>query len=249
MLRTTVPIAVAALGAAVAPSAAAASPSANLSNGGVIVSADRLVPVVDYWSATTTNANGSKSSTSRTSLMLVTSNPAGEAATFYTLPRIGLDVVVLRGLTIGGSAWIYTDLSASTSTTPANSSSSTSQDQPKATYWGVAPRVGYVLSVADVLAIWPRVGVEFHDVSTGSVTNQQVTTGGSSLTELALDLEAMLVITPWNHFGFTIGPMGAIPLTGTRSTTTTFANGQTNTTSNDSSMVAVGLNAGLLGYF
>jgi hypothetical protein len=85
-------------------------------------------------------------------------------------------------------------------------------------------------------------------VSSGTVTNNGSSSGGSSSTQLALDVDALLVITPVHHFGITIGPGAAIPLTGKTSDTITIA-GQATTTSRDSAMWWVGLNAGLLGYF
>jgi hypothetical protein len=248
MLRTTIALGPAALVLTVVGSATAATPSAALRDGNIIISADRLAPIVDYWSSTTTDTNGSKSTSSRTSISLVTSNPLAALGTVYNVPRFGLDGVIGPGVTIGGAAWIYTDLNASNSTTPANGGSSTSFDQPKATYWGVAPRVGYILAIGDMVSLWPRAGVEYHDVSSGTVTNNGSTSGGSSSTQLALDVDALLVITPVHHFGITIGPGAAIPLTGKASNTSTFA-GQTTTTSRDSAMWWVGLNAGLLGYF
>jgi opacity protein-like surface antigen len=248
MLRTTIALGPAALVLTVVGSATAATPSAALRDGNIIISADRLAPIVDYWSSTTTDTNGSKSTSSRTSISLVTSNPLAALGTVYNVPRFGLDGVIGPGVTIGGAAWIYTDLNASNSTTPANGGSSTSFDQPKATYWGVAPRVGYILAIGDMVSLWPRAGVEYHDVSSGTVTNNGNTSGGSSFTQLALDVDALLVITPVNHFGITIGPGAAIPLTGNTSSTSTIA-GQTTTTSRDSAMWWVGLNAGLLGYF
>jgi branched-subunit amino acid permease len=75
-------------------------------------------------------------------------------------------------------------------------------------------------------------------------------TGGGSINQLSLDFEAMLVITPVHHFGITIGPIAAIPLTGKVSNTVTVNGLNTSTTtSNDISMWYVALTLGVLGYF
>jgi hypothetical protein len=229
----------------VAGSAAAATPSGALRDGNVIISADRLAPIYDYWS-TTTDDRGFKRTSSRTSIALVTSSPLAAFATVYNVPRFGLDGVIGPGVTIGGAAWLYTDLSATNGTTPANGGSSTSSDQPKYTSWGIAPRVGYIPFLGDAVSFWARAGFEYNSVSSSTVTSNG--TGGNSVTQLALDVDALLVITPCNHFGITIGPAAAIPLTGS-STGNLTINGLTTMASYDTAMWWVGLNAGLLGYF
>jgi hypothetical protein len=141
------------------------------------------------------------------------------------------------------------DLSANQTISPAGGSSTTS-DQPKVTYWGVAPRVGYVIPFGDKLYFWPRAGVEYYDVSTSNVGN-----GSGSIQEFAIDVEAMLVVSPWTHFGFTVGPTVDIPISGEQTTTaaiptgTTMATTTTTTSRLDSTMFQVGLSAGMLGHF
>ena len=119
-------------------------------------------------------------------------------STFYNLPRLAFDWLPIQNLTLGGAVWLYADLSATESTSTGGTSKST--DQPKVTYWGIAPRVGYVIPMGDKLSFWPRAGIEYHDVSTSNVG-----AGSGSVTQFAIDVEAMLVISPWNHFGFTVG--------------------------------------------
>ena len=60
------------------------------------------------------------------------------------------------------------------------------------------------------------------------------------MSQLALDLEPLFVITPVTHFGVTIGPVFDIPVTGSASTTTSDRNGRV-TTSHDSAQFYGGL--------
>jgi len=236
---------------AVAMGADAAGPAADFASAGTaIVSVDQLMPIVDYESTTETGAGGSKTTDSATSIALVTAGGGNGASaiSFKVLPRIAFDYVVGPGVTLGGSAWVFTNLSANQSTTPGGGGSSTSTDEPKGTYWGVAPRVGYVFPLGDVVAVWPRVGIEYGDIEIGSVTNNGVTTSGGSVNQLALDLDGLLVVTPVRHFGFTIGPTAGVPLTGKINSTTTIGT-VSNTTSTDVSMWYVALTLGVLGYF
>jgi len=200
---------------------------------GFIVSADRLLPLISY-QATETTVNGTSDTQARLSIALMNNAPFEAYATFYNLPRLAFDWLPVKNLTIGGAAWLYADLLAT------NSSGSTSTDQAKLTYWGIAPRIGYIIPIGDKLSFWPRGGIEYNSVSSSD--------GSLTVTQLAVDLEAMLVISPWNHFGFTVGPTADIPITG-RQTLTAAAGGGGGAASVDASMLQVGLSAGMLGHF
>ncbi len=211
---------------------------------GMIISVDRLLPLVSYQSTTQTQDDGSRSTQSRTSVALMNTGPFGVSNSFYNLPRISVDWVPIRNLTIGGSTWLYVDLQASNAITPVNQPTTTS-DQQKVTYWGIAPRVGYIFPLGDKVYLWPRAGIEYHHVSESDVGH-----GTGSVTQLAFEAEAMVVISPWNHFGFTEGPTFDAPITGEQTTTTTpTATGMTSSTHVDSAMWQVGVSAGLLGHF
>jgi opacity protein-like surface antigen len=214
---------------------------------GIIVSAERLIPLTSYESVKTTQSDGSSETKSDLSLGLLSNAPYTAFGTFYNLPRIAFDWIPVHNLTLGGAIWLYTELTASDSRSPAGSSS-TSTDQPKVTYWGFAPRVGYVVPLSDVLSLWPRIGVEYHNVSASSVNGSV----SPSVDQFAIDTEVMLVISPWNHFGFTVGPTIDIPVTGKSTSAAATGTGTTGTataTNFDSTMFQVGVSAGMLGHF
>ena len=214
-------------------------------NRGFIISADRLLPLLSYQSITTTPPGGPSETESRTSIALMNNGPFGVFNSFYNLPRLGFDWLPIDNLTLGGAAWLYTDLQASDNVTTNGVSKST--DTPKATYWGVAPRVGYIIRMGDMLSLWPRAGIEYHNVSYSDVGS-----GSSSVTQFALEAEAMLVISPWNHFGFTVGPTIDVPISGEQTSQVTNATGTSTTTTtvrDDSKMWQIGLSAGMLGHF
>jgi hypothetical protein len=215
---------------------------------GFILSADRLIPLTSYESVKTTQSDGSSDTQTRLSVGLFSNGPFGVFGTFYNLPRLAFDWVPVKNLTLGGSFWLYTQLTASDSTSPPGGSSSTSHDQPKVTYWGIAPRIGYVIALSQVLSLWPRVGVEYHNVSSSSVNGL----ASPSVTQFSIDAEALLVISPWDHFGFTLGPTADIPITGkstSQSATGTGTGGPALSTSVDSTMLQIGASAGMLCYF
>jgi opacity protein-like surface antigen len=212
-------------------------------NRGFIISADRLLPLLSYQSVTTTPPGGPSDTQSRTSIALMNNGPFGVFNSFYNLPRLGFDWLPIDNLTLGGAAWFYTDLQAADATSTNGVSKST--DTPKATYWGIAPRVGYIIRMGDMLSLWPRAGVEYHHVSYSDVG-----AGSSSVIQFALEAEAMLVISPWNHFGFMVGPTLDAPISGEQTRAVTSADGMTTTTVRDNSaMWQVGLSAGMLGHF
>jgi hypothetical protein len=105
-----------------------------------------------------------------------------------------------------------------------------------------------VVPLSDVLSLWPRIGVEYHNVSASSVNGSV----SPSVDQFAIDTEVMLVISPWNHFGFTVGPTIDIPVTGKSTSAAATGTGTTGTataTNFDSTMFQVGVSAGMLGHF
>jgi hypothetical protein len=199
--------------------------------------------------------SGSSTSNSISGLSIGTlaGDPGSAANAFYLVPRLALDAVVAPHVTLGGAAWVYTQVSGS------SSSGSISVDRPKATYFGLAPRVGYIAPLSDTVAFWPRAGIEYHTISTSSTTSavggSTVTFNGGSEHQLAADLEAHLVVTPWDHIGFDVELYGAIPITGGSSTDASVsaaaATGVTSTSTPDEdiSQLVVGLTAGMVAYW
>jgi hypothetical protein len=243
-MRKAIGVGVVLLMSTLAGGARADTPSEDLSNGKVIFGVERVAPIVTFQSVSATASGSSTSVTdSKVSLGLVTGSPIGGLDTFYMVPRFALDFLPTAHLTLGGSVWIYTDVSSSLN------SGGQSQDQPKTTYWGVAPRVGYLLPLGEMFAFWPRAGIEYHSLNSSSVTssvgNATTVQAGETLNQLAADVEANLVITPWNHVGFDLDVYGAIPITGGESSSSGSSTGSTTSISE----LAIGLTVGLLGYF
>jgi hypothetical protein len=236
-------IAVAALSVASSARAEEGQGTHRFGSPGFIVSADRLLPLVSYESIKTTQSDGSSDTQSRTSIALMNNAPFGAFSTFYNLPRLAFDWLPIQNLTLGGAAWLYMDLQASDSLSPAGGGGSKSSDQPKITYWGVAPRIGYIIPMGDTLSFWPRAGVEYHHVSSSDVGQ-----GSGSIEQFSAEVEALLVISPWNHFGFTVGPTVDIPISGSQTMVSSGATGSTSANVS-TSMWQVGVSAGLLGHF
>jgi hypothetical protein len=243
MIKTTVVSAVVAV-LALAGSARAeeGQGSSRFGTKGFIVSADRLIPLTSYESFKVTQSDGSSETKSDLSLGLLSNAPYTAFGTFYNLPRLAFDWIPTRNLTLGGAVWAYTQLTATDSHSPG-----TSTDQPKVTYWGIAPRVGYIAPLGDTLSLWPRAGVEYHNVSASSINGS----ASPSVTQFSIEAEVMLVISPWNHLGFTVGPTIDVPATGKSSSQSAMGTGTSGraTTSVDSAMFQIGASAGMLGHF
>ena len=238
MLRAFVGAGVAAVVATCVGLARAEGPAEALAGGHLIVSADRVASVLTYTSATVTPNGSTTSSTGKSFSIGFATN--GRGGSIYTTPRLALDAVISR-FTIGGSVWVATDVSATQETNNPLGGPTISQDRPKTTYWGVAPRAGYLLPAGDMVAFWPRLGIEYHQASVSSVTNNGVTTPGGTVNEVAADLEANLVVTPWTHFGLLFNGYAAIPIGGSLQ--------PDGVPSTGISELVVGLSVGLLGYF
>jgi hypothetical protein len=130
------------------------------------------------------------------------------AAAPYSIPRIGFDYFAAGGFSIGLGAEL-------TVVSPENGSNTT--------ILGLNPRLGYALRVSDAVTFWPRAGVSYVLLDPA---------GGSSAYLLAATLEAQLVVTPVQHFGFALGPTADIGLSATHTKLTEW-----------------GLQAGLIGWF
>jgi len=173
---------------------------------------------------------------------------------FYTVPRLGFDYVLLPNITIGTDIVLlftlgghsttetdYTNGSNTTSTTPNNGF----------TGFGIAPRGGYILQLADMWSVWLRGGFSYYvaTVTTPTATAGGVTTTSSAtVDQFGIDLEPQIVFTPFPHVGFTAGVTADIPLAGGVSLHNT--TGDTSTTASaNSSIFYLGLDVGMLVHF
>jgi len=152
--------------------------------GHLALSAERLFGYVHTESkASTTAASASRSVDSVT----VLANPIA-GATGYGWPRIGIDGFVARGVSIGGS-FGYFHYSPDGSTSVSG--------------FVLAPRLGYAAMVGPRVAIWPRLGFTYEQISQSSTQNV-----------FALTVEAPFTILVVPRAAFLIGPTADIGLGG-----------------------------------
>jgi len=243
MRRTILAVSMAAAALLAASPARAQAKSELGEKGQFILSADRLLSLFSYQSFKTSPDDNNSSTESTTGFSLLTSNSSHR--TVFDAPRAALDYTIINRLTIGGSVFVAFDVSHDVTTKTNGTSVST--DQAKGTFWGFAPRVGYILPISNSVAFWPRGGLSY---IRGTSTNPSNNNADSSVTleQLALDLEPIFVISPVPHFGITIGPVIDIPITGNYKSENTI-NNVTRNTSIDAAQFYIGASAGLLGYF
>jgi len=205
------------------------------------ISGDRLFGL--SWESISTDQNGRKETQSFTSLSLLRS-PMNIAegniiAGAYNAPRLSLDYFVIDGLSVGGSLGYF---SISGHNKQEQAGVSAEADTGSFSGFLIAPRVGYAYMFTDMLGIWPRGGITY---LTGSSKNNNGDET-ASLNRFAFSLDAPLVISPFPHMGFVVGPALDIGLAGSNKT----HNPNTGvTTSIDASSLNIALNAGLFVYF
>ena len=234
-----------ALVASLAATAAAEPATSELGQRGhFILGADRLVPLFAYTKATE-DTNGFSASTTVTSISLLSYGVPSDIA--YTIPRIALDYTVIDNLTIGGAfmAFFTTGNSTTTTTTIGGVTMSNTNDNAKATAWGITPRVGYVVGLGPKLTFWPRGGFSYYSETVTNPPNGRGNSTANGFHQTAIDLEANFVFTPVPHFGIEFGPVADIPIGGA----TDMTNMGGTTTSIDASQLHVGVTAGLVGWF
>jgi hypothetical protein len=163
---------------------------------------------------------------------------------FYSPPRLGFDYTVIPHLTIGGElyAWFTP---GQNNTTPTGNGTSTTNPSPTGSAFGIAPRVGYIFGMSDMLSIWLRGGVSYY-VSNWNSNAPNGCSASASLDAFGLDIDPQLVISPVRHFAFTVGPsldwgfLGGWSYQGTCNAATTSGN---------YNAVNFSVNGGLLGWF
>ncbi len=231
----------------------------------LILSADRLVPLLSYTYASRTETENNielTDSQSGAGLSILFGRIAGVEGgglgvpiNVHAIPRVAFDFTIIPKLTLGAALAFGFGLGGSNEreTLTNNVKLTRETDAPTSTAVGLAPRVGYIIPLSEYLAFWPRGGFGFYWVSTKveevpDNDPNDVTTTSATDSLISLDLDPQLVITPVEHFFFHLGPLVNIPLSGSRSFERT-RGASTATLSNDISLFHFGLQAGLGGFF
>jgi hypothetical protein len=184
--------------------------------GQFIISADRLFALFAYTNnkVSPDNVSNADLTISGTSVGIIGGNSAvglggggtslgATNGTFYNVPRFGFDYSVINNLTVGGEAIVFFSLGGSAHQNP----NSNSTDLPSGNILGIAPRVGYVLGINDLLSFWLRGGLHFYAAQVNSVGGMAGCTPPSSTAHVfGLDINPQLIITPAQHFGIMVGP-------------------------------------------
>lgn len=134
----------------------------------------------------------------------------------FTFPRVGFDVFVTPGLSVGASA-TYFHLS---------NNNDTDQGQPPdnvatTTISGyvLAPRVGYAVRVGLKAWVWLRAGITYASLSSstsnGLAANPATATASSSTSLTAITIEAPIAIGVGSHAVVLIGPTVDVGVSGT----------------------------------
>jgi hypothetical protein len=169
--------------------------------------------------------------------------------TMFTVPRIGVDYVLVPNVTLGGNLVIYTTLGGhqTTETSTGGASHTDTVGVPSELVFGIAPRGGYILPLSNLFSLWLRGGFSYYTMTT-KVTDTGVppTTTSSNIDQFALDLEPQFVITPVQHFAFTAGINMDIPLAGGHSESIDTMGSPS--ASAGSSVFYLGLQLGLIGW-
>jgi hypothetical protein len=228
-------------------------------SGQFIFSADRLFPLIAYTNNKLTNDNVNPNVTDSTSGSSVSlfygGNSIGGGAgagnsTFYTVPRLGFDYTVIPNLTVGGDLFLFFTLGGSTNS-HCNGGTCTDTKGPSGNAWGLAPRVGYILGMTNLLSLWLRGGVSYYHATSNLDSPPCSNSNSTNFGVFGLDVDPQLVISPVNHFAFEVGPAidwgfagsysNDAPNTQNCNTTTTTSRGYTS--------IHVGVTGGLFGWF
>jgi hypothetical protein len=235
--------------------------------GQILVSADRVMGLFDYTSTKLSDNMGNTGSTNYASFALL-QNPAGgsiagNAATPsgvalvapYNVPRLSFDYTVIPHVTIGGSLVLFFTPGANQtqkSCPPGTGCVTVTQGATSETYYGIAPRGGYIIGLNKFLSFWPRVGVSFYSVHVSTPTNTPGMTpssDASTYSQFMINLEPVVVFTPASHVGITAGPMVDIPVVGGVHLTSESGGVTTSPSGYGLTLFHIGVELGLLAWF
>jgi hypothetical protein len=217
------------------PLAAQAAPTAGVNHGTVMVSAERLFGL--SFGRVTTSVGNVDTSRDTTNFSLLYSS----ASTVHMTPRVAIDFVPIDGLTVGGAIGFAV---GSRSDSASNNNNTVDADGPTTTAFVLSPRVGYVLGLSSLAKLWLRGGFTYFWQNTDFPNSPD----SSRLTGLSLDLEPTLLLSVFEHLGFTAGLLVNLPLTGS-TTNETVMGGTTRSTSIDTTIRNIGLVVGMVGSF
>ena len=199
------------------------------------ISFDRLFGF-DYSRETDSIAGVDQPTVSATSFSLFTNREAAELSAF-SFPRLGADVFVAPGLSLGASLGVF--YGSETVTPTGGMATSVS-----VTGITVTPRIGYVAHLTPSISFWPRAGISVIYVSTSPSGTPPA--GGINESEtshlVAATVEAPFVFTIAPRLAFTFGPTFDMSFSGAQSTTVTGYG----TTTVDEKVLEIGAQAGFV---
>jgi len=133
------------------------------------------------------------SSVGNTGLALFGNAEDSRLAGAWQLPRVGLDVFVTNGLSLGGSFIVL----------------SRNQGDANTTDIIFAPRVGFGYMFGRVVGIWPRGGISYW---------HQSASGNDEAHSFAFDLDVPFLFACTHSFAITLGPLLDVGFAGDQST-------------------------------
>jgi hypothetical protein len=216
-----------------APSAAAQQKFAD--DGRIVLGAERLTglffeklditqttTIDDPMGGSTSSETEANASTTTFAIFGTSTGILGESATTAggtsMSPRVGLDVFIASGFSVGGA---ITYVHSEGSTEIANEDDSQEDDQPTFNGIVLAPRVGYGLALTPTFAIWPRLGITYsnywasqEDEGIDDMGNTVTVDETTTLTFTDLTLEGMVAFTPAPNVAIVFGPFLDLALFG-----------------------------------
>ncbi len=192
------------------PSAAAAPWTAR--DGRLIIGAERLFGLHVY-SATYNPAQGVTTEFRGTMVSLFYGqsaiNDENDAVNPYAIPRLGADVALGMGFTIGGNLGFGV-------TSGTEEAGDSEKDLVSVTSFAAYPRFGYLIAPSEIFAIWLRGGPEYYSTTHDDTDDKRKTRSHG----FAAAFDPELVLTPAPHAAILVGPLIDVGIWGKTTTST-----------------------------
>ncbi len=184
-----------------------------LSDARVIVSIERAFGVVGHWATSDAETVFGKFERERSGAQVHVLSSSGsigdgdDSVNPSMLPRVGFDIQLSFGLTIGGGFGLLT--TSGTETLTRDGETDPEIRFPDTTTVLLNPRAGFTLALGETVWFWPRVGYSY-----ASTTASAGEAGSNTEKVGQLTVEPMVVLTPVSHVGIMMTPVIDIGVAG-----------------------------------
>jgi len=118
----------------------------------------------------------------------------------YFLPQLGLDFFVIDHLSVG-LGLTYWHISGDEKISPPPTDGPASRQLDDTNLFRITPRVGFGMMFTNIVGLWARGGLSYYNRHSEAENGDENSENGAAVT-----VEGLLMLSPFNHVAFGVGP-------------------------------------------